>query len=104
MDVGLVEVVGEGEDVGEGEVVEEDKVARVEDVDVDLSQALPWQTASTSTDVAPTAPTFTSTPGPHLELPTNPQPVNFLEQVLDEDLLGLVIEETNTYVKHQQCH
>ncbi len=40
MDAGLVEVVGEEEDVGEGEVVEEDKVARVEDVDVDLSQAL----------------------------------------------------------------
>jgi len=62
------------------------------------ASSLPWQTVSTSTDVAPTVPTFTATPGPHLQLPSNPQPVDFLEQLLDEDILGLVVDETNKYV------
>jgi len=55
-------------------------------------------TVSTSTDVAQTIPTFTATPGPHLQLPSNPHPVDFLEELLDEDILGLVVDETNKYV------
>ena len=57
-----------------------------------VSNSLPWRTVSTSTDVAPDTPTFTGTAVPHLELPDDPQPVDL---PLDEDLLSLVIEETN---------
>ena len=60
-----------------------------------VPSSLPWRTVSTSTDVAPDTPTFTGAAGPHLELPDDPQPVDFLDEFLDEDLLSLVIEETN---------
>lgn len=33
--------------------------------------------------------------GPHLELPDHPWPVDFLDEFLDEDLLSLVVHETN---------
>jgi len=35
------------------------------------------------------------TSGPHLELPDHPRPVDFLDEFLDEDLLSLVVHETN---------
>ena len=55
------------------------------------SSSFLWQTVSTSTDVTPAVPTFTATPGLHLQLPSNPQPVDFLEQLLDEDFLAWLL-------------
>ena len=55
---------------------------------------IPWQTADV-TNTAPMPLTFTETPGPQIELPSTPQPVEFLTTFLDEDVLGHVMDETN---------
>ncbi len=60
----------------------------------------PVQEAATATDVAPAPRFFTATPSYHLVLPDDPQLVDFLEQLLDEDLLSLVIEETNKIMQY----
>ena len=60
-----------------------------------VPSTIPWQTADITTDTAPTPLTFTETPGPQIELPSAPRPVDFLITFLDEDVLGHVMDETN---------
>ena len=60
-----------------------------------VSSTIPWQTASTNTDTAPTPLTFTEPTGQQIVLPSNPQPVDFLSTFLDEDVLGHIVDETN---------
>ena len=62
-----------------------------------VSSTIPWQTANTDTDSAPTPLTFTEPTGQQIQiiLPSSPQPVDFLSAFLDEDVLGHIVGETN---------
>jgi len=55
------------------------------------TSTLPWRAASPTTDAAPAAPSFTATAGPHLRLQAYPQPIDFLDQFLDKEILGLIV-------------
>ena len=46
-------------------------------------------------DEAVAAPPFLGSPGPQLDLPEDPQPVHFFEQLVDDDILQLIVTETN---------
>ena len=43
-----------------------------------VPSTIPWQSADTDTDTAPTPFTFDEPTGPRISLPSNPQPVDFL--------------------------
>ena len=102
--VELEEVVELGEDVELGEVMELGEVVQVEggdglqdvDMELDLSPALfPGLLLPSVLMLLLMLPLFTMTSGPHLELSDHPQPVDFLDEFLDEDLHSLVVHETN---------
>ena len=61
------------------------------------STSLPWNKIAAGTDTWQSTRTFSDTEGHHLNLPANPEPVDFVEQFLDGDILGLIVEETNRY-------
>ena len=46
-------------------------------------------------DEAVAAPPFLGSPGPQLDLPEDPQPVHFFEPLVDDDVLQLIVTETN---------
>ena len=61
-----------------------------------VPSTIPWKSVDIRTDTAPTQPlTFTETAGPRIDLPSNPQPVDFLSTFVDKDVLGHIMDETN---------
>ena len=48
-------------------------------------------------DEAVAAPPFLGSPGPQLDLPEDPQPVHFFEPLVDDDVLQLIVTETNRF-------
>ena len=59
------------------------------------SSTIPWKKIQLTTDVAPPAIPLGEVPGPHLDLSNDPQPVDFLRNFIDVDVLGHIVEETN---------
>ena len=61
-----------------------------------VPSTIPWKSVDIRTDTATTQPlTFTETAGPRIDLPSNPQAVDFLSTFVDEDILGHIMDETN---------
>ena len=58
-----------------------------------VPSTIPWQSADTDTDTAPTLLTFDEPTGPRISLPSSPQPVDFLSTFLNEDILGHIVED-----------
>ena len=57
-----------------------------------------WVPTTAESDTPTRMPPFTGTPGPRLDLPDDPQPLFLFRQLLSEDLISLIIDETNRYV------
>ena len=56
---------------------------------------LAWEEVDSATDTAPSSLPFTRTSESTVTLDPTASPVQFLDHFLDEDILGLVLEETN---------
>ena len=54
-----------------------------------------WSAATPENDQAPPALQFSGSPGPITDLPDDPQPIHFFEQLVDPDILQLIATETN---------
>ena len=48
-----------------------------------------------ATDSAPPSLQFDEQSGHHLQLPSNPEPIHFVSNFLDHDILGHAVDETN---------
>ena len=59
------------------------------------TSSIPWLATTPESDEAVAAPPFLGLPGPQLDLPEDPQPVHFFEQLMDDDILQLIVTETN---------
>ena len=59
------------------------------------TSSIPWLATTRESDEAVAAPPFLGSPGPQLDLPEDPQPVHFFEQLVDDDILQLLVTETN---------
>ena len=59
------------------------------------SSTIPWKKIQLTTDVAPLAIPLGEVSGPHLDLSDDPQPVDFLRNFIDLDVLGHIVDETN---------
>ena len=56
---------------------------------------LAWEEVDSATDTAPSSLPFTRTSESTVTLDPTASPVQFLDHFLDEDILGLVLDETN---------
>ena len=63
-----------------------------------VHSTIPWTHTDIRTDSPPTPFSFNETTGPHLHLPSDPQPDDFLSAFHDEDVLGHIMDETNRYI------
>ena len=59
--------------------------------------SIPWLATTPDCDQSVAAPPFLGSPGPQLDLPEDPQPVHFFEQLVDDDILQLIVTETNRF-------
>ena len=57
--------------------------------------SIPWQSIQCATDSAPPSLQFDEQTGHSLELPSQPEPVHFVSNFLDHEVLGHVVEERN---------
>ena len=56
-----------------------------------------WSATTPENDQAPPAQQFSGSPGPITDLPDDPQPIHFFEQLVDPDILQLLVTETNRH-------
>ena len=52
-----------------------------------------WSATTPESDQAPPVQPFYGSPGPILDLPDDPQPIHFFEQLVDSDILQLIVTE-----------
>lgn len=61
-------------------------------------EPLNWQATNEESDIPPTPFPFLETTGPTLQLPPNPQPIDFFSQLLDGPVIQLLVDETNRWI------
>jgi len=59
---------------------------------------IPWMAIAANADTAPAPLAFTERTGSTVQLSTNAKPTDYLAIFLDEEVLGLIVDETNGYV------
>ena len=59
------------------------------------STIIPWKKTQLKRDVAPPSIPLGEVPGPHLDLSDDPQPVDYLRNFIDLDVLVHIVDETN---------
>ena len=62
------------------------------------AQLLNWQAVNEDSDIPPAPFPFLEVTGPTLQLPMNPQPVDFFRQLLDGPVIQHLVDETNRWV------
>ena len=62
------------------------------------AQLLNWQAVNEESDFSPTPFPFLDVTGPTLQLPPNPQSVDFFRQLLDGPVIQHLVDETNRWV------
>ena len=59
------------------------------------TSSIPWLATTPESDQTVAATPFLGSPGPQLDLPEHHQPVDYFEQIVDDDILQLIATETN---------
>ena len=56
---------------------------------------IPWVSTTPESDLPPQTLLFRGNAGPRLDLPDDPQPLDFFRQLVGDDILHLIVDETN---------